>query len=58
MNKTETIYRLDYMLEVLDDLRGELDFISDSETLDYVNEAIDNIENIKYNVVDMENLED
>ncbi len=58
MGKTDIIYKLDYMLDVLDDLRGELDFISDKETIDYIDEAIDCIDNIKYNVVDMEDMED
>ena len=60
MGKTEVIYKLDYMLETLEDIKSELLWSEnfDTETDDYIAEAIDNIENIKYNVLDREDLED
>lgn len=60
MGKTDIIYKLDYMLETLEDIKSELLWSEnfDTETDDYIAEAIDNIENIKYNVIDMEDMED
>lgn len=60
MGKIDIIYKLDYMLETLEDIKSELLWSEnfDAETDDYIAEAIDNIENIKYNVADMEDMED
>ena len=60
MGKTDIIYKLDYMLETLEDIKSELRWSEnfDTDTDNYIAEAIDNIENIKYNVFDMEDMED
>jgi len=58
MDKVGAILNLDYMLDKLEDLRSELDFIKDRHTMEFIDKAIDDIESIKYDIVDMEDGED
>lgn len=58
MDKIGTILNLDYMLDKLEDLRSELDFVKDRHTMEFIDLAIDNIETIKYDIADMEDEED
>lgn len=58
MDKVGTILNLDYMLDKLEDLRSELDFIKDRHTMEFIDKAIDDIESIKYDIVDREDEED
>lgn len=58
MDKVGTILNLDYMLDKLEDLRSELDFIKDRHTMEFIDKAIDDIESIKYDIEDMEDEED